>query len=199
MDLNKVVVFDVGRVLVDFSFEPFEKFLVQNGAEVSNKQEFYDLTKLFKFERGELDSKAFIKLIQNLLKTEVRDTEIISQWVNIFNPINEMILYALDLKKKVRTLILSNTNSLHWEYLDDAFLIRSITEKAFTSYEVGAMKPDHKIYNALEEYAKVDPDNLYFIDDLKENVEHAIDRGWRGHVHQDVRETKELVGRFLEE
>lgn len=195
--MNKVIVFDVGRVLVDFSFDPFENFLKNNGAQVTSRDDFYRATKLFEYERGELKSKDFVSSVQSLLSQEVAERDIVSEWVSIFSPVPEMITFALDIRAHAKTLILSNTNQLHWEYLDDSFSIRSVTEKAFTSYEVGAMKPHAKIYDTLQTYAAVEPAHIFFIDDLAENISAAYDRGWKGIVHVDIDTTKEAVYDFL--
>ncbi|MGD9127006.1 MAG: HAD-IA family hydrolase, partial [Planctomycetia bacterium] len=70
--------------------------------------------------------------------------------------------------------ILSNTCDCHWEYcrrkftwIDDHFDVH------ITSHQVGAMKPDPKIYRAAADQSGHPPEKILFIDDLLANVEGA--------------------------
>lgn len=77
--------------------------------------------------------------------------------------------------------ILSNTSSPHWEFLNAGqyWIMRELFEVAALSFEVKSMKPDSAIYEAAAELAKVKPSDLFFTDDLMENVEAAREAGWQ--------------------
>ena len=197
MRLDRAVVFDVGRVLVDFSFNSFQAFLLERGAAISTKPEFYEKTNLYDFERGEISGDDFLTATRNLLTIETSKDEIKTAWVNIFSPINEMLEFCKEISKKSKTYILSNTNILHWEYLNDTYDLNSLTLHPITSFEEREMKPDQKIYESLEKKALLEPKNIFFIDDLKENIQAAKDRGWNGIVHKKTSETKDQVLQFL--
>jgi len=47
---------------------------------------------------------------------------------------------------------------------------------------VGAKKPKRRIYEAIFERMDVRPDEVFYIDDVKEYVETAKSMGIRGHV-----------------
>lgn len=51
------VVFDVGRVLVDFNHQSLLDFLEQHGAEVRTPREFVERTDLFRYECGRLSTE----------------------------------------------------------------------------------------------------------------------------------------------
>ena len=57
--------------------------------------------------------------------------------------------------------------------------MRELFEVAALSYKIKSMKPDAKIYEAAAELAKVKPSELFFTDDLLENVEAAREAGWQ--------------------
>lgn len=197
MITDRAVVFDVGRVLIDFSFDPFKEFIKTRGASIGTKEEFFDKTNIYAFEKGEVDSISFIETVKSLLQVETKTEEIIHSWKNIFCPLLDMIELCNSLKGKVKTCILSNTNALHWEHLDQHYKVNSLTDKHFTSFDLGTMKPDPKIYEPVEDYLGVPINNILFIDDLPENIAAAEERGWKGVVHKDYLETKKIVLDFL--
>jgi len=67
--------------------------------------------------------------------------------------------------------LLSNTTDSHWNYIRKRFgLLSAAFEHAVLSFEVGALKPDQKIYEAAIARAGVAPAEIFFTDDLAENV-----------------------------
>lgn len=77
--------------------------------------------------------------------------------------------------------ILSNTSLPHWEFLNSGqyWILREAFEVAALSFEVKAMKPAAKIYEAAAELVKMDPADLFFTDDLQPNVDGAVEAGWQ--------------------
>jgi len=77
--------------------------------------------------------------------------------------------------------ILSNTSLPHWEFLNAGqyWILRELFEVATLSFEVKSMKPDPEIYAAAAELVKMKPSELFFTDDLAENVEAARAAGWQ--------------------
>ena len=80
----------------------------------------------------------------------------------------------------VRLGILSNTSPCHWEFLSTrgygilphAFAVRAL------SYEVGALKPEPKMYHAAAELAGVAPNEIFFCDDTLGHVAAAREAGF---------------------
>ncbi len=197
MTQEKVLIFDVGRVLVNFSFDPFEKFLIKNGAAISTRDEFYEATSLFKYESGEITSEEFVQSVKTLLTSEVDSATIIKEWQNIFNPIHEMIEFCKICGETTNTFILSNTNELHWEHLDREYKVNSLTKNAYTSHKLGVMKPHKEIYRLVENSIGIDSPDILFIDDLVENIEAAKSIGWNTILHKNFLETKKIVTDFI--
>ena len=187
---RKIVIFDVGRVLVDFSHELFRDYLIKNGVSISSQEDFYQVTRLLDYEKGKISSKEFIQLVKSNIKRNVSETDIIEAWTNIFTPINEMLEFCKFIGTKCSTYILSNSNELHWNYLNENYDINSLTQKAFTSFEIGAMKPSNYAYEFVENTLECLPQDILFIDDMPENIEIAKSRGWKGIVHEDISITK---------
>jgi HAD superfamily hydrolase (TIGR01509 family) len=57
------------------------------------------------------------------------------------------------------------------------------------SYELGVMKPDPKIYEAVESATGRAGEEIVYIDDRAENVEGGLARGWRVILHETPEKT----------
>lgn len=79
-----------------------------------------------------------------------------------------------------RVGVLSNTNEMHWNFvtsgrftmIPDDFCVTAL------SYEIGAIKPDPKIFAAAAELAGVAPEEIFFTDDMPGHVEAARAAGF---------------------
>jgi putative hydrolase of the HAD superfamily len=75
--------------------------------------------------------------------------------------------------------LLSNISTTHWQFLTDGHL--AILPRPFRhcvlSFEVGAAKPDQKIFRRAIELAGVPAGRIFYVDDLAEHVEGAKTTG----------------------
>ena len=71
--------------------------------------------------------------------------------------------------------ILSNTSPSHWSVLTDGRYgtLPGSFEKLVLSYEVGALKPDEKIYRRAIELAGLPPEKIFFTDDMQGHIDAA--------------------------
>jgi putative hydrolase of the HAD superfamily len=74
-------------------------------------------------------------------------------------------------------LALSNTNPIHFALLKEAYPLLRHFHGYVLSYEVGAAKPEAKIYRAAIARAQCNPEECFFTDDLAVNVEAARELG----------------------
>ena len=82
--------------------------------------------------------------------------------------------------------ILSNTNPLHWSYLETAFprIWDFFPRHKLASFQVKALKPFPEIYQIALEEAKTElpdllPNEVLLIDDLEDNVKAAQEFGFQ--------------------
>jgi hypothetical protein len=64
------------------------------------------------------------------------------------------------------------------------------------SYEVGVMKPEAKIYEALEKLAGRRGAEILYLDDRPENVAAGAARGWRTILHETPEKTRAALEQF---
>ncbi|HIE64775.1 MAG: HAD family phosphatase [Nitrospira sp.] len=191
------IVFDVGRVLVDFSYQDLFAFLRDNGAEVKGIKDFVEKTDLLSYEYGHLSGESFIDNINDLLKSPLDRDRLTEKWVYIFKPICKMQALALALRNRFGVYLLSNTSALHWDYLLTECRLDKISDGALASFEVGAVKPEEKIFREAEKRFNLRPETTLFIDDLETNIAGAIACGWHGIHHMGVENTWKELTKFI--
>ena len=181
----RAVVFDVGRVLVNFDFTPFVNFLIARGAQISSTRDFFDKTDLLRFECGQIPAKKFLDNVEKLIGHRAPRSLILHTWQNVFNGVPEMLDLISAVKERREVYLLSNTNELHWSFLTETFALHDRVHGMCTSFGARAMKPNKQIYETCQKMFKLEPEKTLFIDDLLENVEAARSCGWHGLHHID--------------
>lgn len=90
-----------------------------------------------------------------------------------YSPVNQKMVDLIDkLRTKFKIYALSNTNLIHKEVNEKRGLFKHF-DKSFLSCEIGIRKPNKEIYQIILDQIKVDPKELVFIDDNKENIKTA--------------------------
>jgi len=78
---------------------------------------------------------------------------------------------------------LSNTNDNHWRAMSDPRHANGLPfdqlDYRFASHLVKARKPDPEIYAHVEQATGLPPGAILFFDDLGDNIEAAMARGWQ--------------------
>ena len=190
------VVFDVGRVLVDFRYDAFARILRERGAELSGPEDFLARVDLFGYERGAIGSDDFLAQLNGLMRDPLPREDLVAAWQDLFTPIPEMLELAGKLKAHCGVYLLSNTSELHWQHLKQVYGLEGVCHDLLASYEVGLMKPAGDIYAAAGERFGLEPATTVFVDDREENVSGAIACGWHGVWHRDIPTTKAQLRRL---
>jgi HAD superfamily hydrolase (TIGR01509 family) len=65
------------------------------------------------------------------------------------------------------------------------------------SYEVRSMKPDSRIYEAVERVSGFSRSDLLYLDDRPENIAAGESRGWQAWIHVDPVATVSHVSNLM--
>lgn len=198
--MNQVVVFDLGKVLVDFDYSiAAKKIASRSSRQVENLSELLSgSTLLMRFESGQIGKDQFFTEVQKATGFAGGMGEFSDYFADIFIPIDPMIDLQADLRrKKIPTYIFSNTNEIAATHIRRNFPFFSGFDGYILSYEVGAMKPVGKIYDALEQMSGRRGPDIFYIDDRPENIESAARRGWQNVLHESVEKTSAALNKFI--
>ena len=186
----KNIVFDLGGVLVDLDFKAAINGLQQAGfANVKEQLQSFDREGIFqKFELGEMTAEEFRTAIRENSTVTLTDEEIDALWNAMLLEIpREKLELILDLRGKYMVYLLSNTNSIHWDYVCKnafnyrGFRVNDYFEETFLSYEMHLAKPDKAIYEKVLQDANLLAEETLFIDDSEANCKAAQEVGIHAH------------------
>ncbi|MEW6160470.1 MAG: HAD-IA family hydrolase, partial [Verrucomicrobiota bacterium] len=105
---------------------------------------------------------------------------------DIFTPVNRMIELNAALRSRgVPTYIFSNTNPLAVGHIRRRYPFFRDFHGHVLSCDHGAMKPDARLYEVVENVTGRKGAELLYIDDRAENVEAGRARGWRSILHRN--------------
>ena len=207
----KAVIFDFGGVIIeldmaqcfenlralgiDFSAIPMLTLRDEDGESVT-------MSLMRMYNVGKISTDEFV---DTLLKHSTKGTtrqQVVDAWNSCLLTI---LQYKLDFVDELRaegyaTFVLSNTNDLHWRYIEQNYGEKSVSthfNRCFLSHEMGWMKPDSEIYKAMLRQIPYRAEECVFIDDSKKNCEVAETMGIRSCCVTVCTDYCEEVRRFL--
>jgi FMN phosphatase YigB (HAD superfamily) len=178
----EVVVFDLGKVLVDFDYSRAAKSLAaKSTASAEEIKALIDHSPLlFRYETGLMSKQEFFDAIAKATGFRGSLEEFGRSFGDIFDAMPEMIELHATLKKKgLSTYIFSNTNELAVAHIRKTFPFFGNFDDYILSYEHGAMKPTAKLYEVVERKTGREREKIIYIDDRAENIAAGAERGWQ--------------------
>ncbi|MCW1883493.1 HAD family phosphatase [Luteolibacter flavescens] len=172
--------FDIGKVILDFHFEPSLAKLLPPGTENGPERLSVLLEKKDDFEGGRISLAEYVPWAIERLGSAVSDEDFVHAWRNIFTPNLAMWRVIESLAAGGHRLILfSNTNGIHCPWIFENYEIFRHFPEAVLSYEAGSIKPEPEIYHhAIATYG-LKPQETRYIDDLPANIETGRTLGFR--------------------
>lgn len=182
------LVFDLGGVIVDLDWDRCVNNFREIGVSEMDSLISTTLQKGFilEYERGEISSDDFRAEVRKYTTDRVSDKEINHAWTSLLvHAPEEKLQLLLDLKKKYRIFMLSNTNELSFNFCKDSFFsknghqIEDYFDKCYLSYEMGMNKPDADIFEALLNDAGLKAEECLFLDDGIHNIKTASELNFK--------------------
>ena len=177
------IIFDLGGVILDLDQGKTLRAFSRKGLDL---EDVNDTSPLFNdFETGKISAADFRQGIKSLFKGNITDTEIDEAWnAMLLDTYEERFSIIEGLQKQFRIYLLSNTNSIHIDfvrnYLSQTFGLErwdNLFVKQYLSYEIGLRKPNEDIYefvlNDIDKHAQ----ECLFIDDSFANIKGAASIG----------------------
>jgi putative hydrolase of the HAD superfamily len=178
--VHKALIFDVGKVLIPFDFkrgyQALENLCGLTVPEIRQRIAASGL--VMPFEKGLIETSEFVEQLSSTLGLNSDHDGFCHAWSCIFH--DQLIpdaTFAV-LAQRYRLLLLSNTNSLHFEMIRKNYssLLEHFHDRIL-SFEVHAAKPEPEIFRAAIHRAGCRAEECFFTDDLAENVEAARREG----------------------
>jgi glucose-1-phosphatase len=198
----KLVLFDVGGVLIDLQTEQARRSLeseygmttaaYEGLARCTYEKEPFSITE--EATIGAAGSDEYIDAFRAACGRIVPASVIKQNRESIIGherpPMIELVTV---LSKRVRVAAFTNTIEMHWKKLQnrDRFSFPAIVEQTLASHLIGVAKPTKAAYQEVTRRLEIEPAEVLFIDDSGINVSAAIECGMRGIVYNSYRDLVE--------
>ena len=172
---HKALIFDLGRVLIDFDFARGYQALSAHSPyppqEMRRRLAGSGLVE--RYETGLMESCDFVSQLSTVFDVHVEYGHFCEAWSSIFTEPLIPEDYIARLARRYPLLLLSNTNEIHFRMLHERLSVLRHFRHYVLSYEVKSMKPAPEIYRAAIASAGCLPEECFFTDDIPANVEGA--------------------------
>ncbi|WP_080903683.1 HAD family phosphatase [Parabacteroides sp. Marseille-P3160] len=176
----KNIIFDLGGVIIDLEREQSVKRFIEIGvSDAETLLDPYEQKGIFlELENGSLTFPQFCDKLRAHTGKNISEEAISHAWKGFIMDVPAYKLeYLLELRKKYKLYLLSNTNPviMDWartpQFTPAGRPITDYFDKIYASYEIGITKPDPAIFEYMIRDAGLDPSESLFVDDGKRNVE----------------------------
>ena len=186
----KNLIFDLGGVILDLSVETtLQSFADISGMKKQRVKELFISSKGFlDYEKGEIEDDEFRSFVRELYSVQADDDALDASWNAMLLGIPQQKLdLLLSLKEKFNVYLLSNTNNIHLNYINDKIMTPVFGEasldryfhKAYYSHRMKKRKPDANIYEQVLDENNLKPHETLFLDDNADNIAGANALGIR--------------------
>jgi putative hydrolase of the HAD superfamily len=199
MNNSPAIIFDLGKVLVDFDYSiAAKKIAARSRSAPADLHAFLGSSPLLvQYESGLLTRRTFFEAVRDAIGFESDLVEFGGYFADIFTEMPGTIALQAELRRRgFKTYIFSNTNDLAIEHVRRNFSFFQNFDGYIFSYEVGNLKPQPEIYMAMEALTGKRGADLIYIDDREENIETGLARGWRAILHESPEKTRRALTAF---
>jgi len=192
----KAVVFDLGKVLVDFDYLIAARRIAAR-SRMSPEQLMRFLGRspgLLDYEKGRLTRQQFFDEIRAATGFAGDLAEFAVAFADIFVEIEPMVeLHAALRQRGFATFVFSNTNDLAFDHIRRTFPFFSNFDAYILSYEHGVLKPDAALYEVLERQSGRRGAEILYLDDRAENTAAGAARGWQVILHESPEKSRAAI------
>jgi glucose-1-phosphatase len=177
----KNIIFDLGGVILDLEVPRTVKgFADLSGLTAEEVLHRFRTSDGFeKYERGEYTDHEFREFVKDLYDLDVDDALIDECWNAMLLDVPVARLQLLQsLRQKYQTFLLSNTNTIHLNHINNVILPQSHNipsldayfHKSYYSHFIGKRKPEARIFAQVLEENNLNAEDTLFLDDNMDNI-----------------------------
>ena len=202
------VVFDLGGVLIDLNIAQcvgnFKRLMgednVRNILGIDDEGEGVVAVSaatrqlMHDYEYGNISTDEFLHSVCSYCHPGTTINDVRDAWLSMLGELPQTKLdYIASLRKAgYKTVLLSNSNELHWDPIFEQFHLDRYFDHIFASHHLHMAKPNREIFDYVEREAQIDSAHTVYVDDLDKNRA-AGERfpGWQ--TCASVNELKEIL------
>jgi putative hydrolase of the HAD superfamily len=173
----KNIIFDFGDIFINLDKPATYRELAKLGVTKITEEM---ISVYYQYEKGLMTTANFINFYHD--KFGIEKADLVNAWNAILLdfPKNRLdFLKEVSASKKYKLFLLSNTNDLHIEWVQNSLgevfynEFKNCFEQFYLSHEINFRKPDAGIYEFVLNENNLIANETLFVDDLKENTDAA--------------------------
>jgi FMN phosphatase YigB (HAD superfamily) len=192
----KAVVFDLGKVLVDFDYRIAARRIAAR-SRMSPEQLAAALVRspvFLEYERGRVTRRELFNEVCRATGFSGSLEEFGVFFGDIFSEIKPMVELHSELRgRRFATYVFSNTNDLAVEHLRRAFPFFANFDGYIFSFEHHMLKPEPGLYEVLERQSGRRAGEILYLDDRPENTQAGAARGWEVILHESPEKSRNAI------
>jgi len=174
----EVVLFDLGGVLADFGgLGPLRQM---SGIESDDElwRRWLTSEPVRRFESGVGTDEEFASALVEEWRLPISADELLQMFPGwLVGAYDGAVELVRETAARARVACFSNSNRLHWEAGVERWPLLREFERAFVSFEIGAVKPDPEAFEAVVRELDAPAGQVLFLDDNQLNVDAALTVG----------------------
>ncbi|MBD3414318.1 MAG: HAD-IA family hydrolase [Candidatus Aminicenantes bacterium] len=176
----RTVISDMGNVILPFDVTAFLERISEYSS--MNKEDVMKIPVLHdglinSFCKGLISPQEYYHNMKKIFKADIDFKKFKRIYCDIFS-LNSSVLHTLSkLKGEKKLILLSNTDTLHFNFIKKRYPEIFIFDDYVLSYQTGSVKPEHHIFEQALKLAGDKPESAVFIDDMEENIQAAEELG----------------------
>ena len=134
------------------------------------------------YEYGNISTETFLTTLQEYCYPGTTIDQIREAWLSMLDTLpQERLDYIASLRRKgYRTVLLSNSNELHWNPIWEQYRLGEYFDAVFASHHLHMAKPNREIFDHVVREAQVDCAHTVYVDDLEKNRKAGeLYAGWK--------------------
>lgn len=198
--IPEVVVFDLGKVLLDFDYDiAIRRFSERSDAGIDKVHQLINSSVQYDYESGRITTDEFFAYVKDGAGFQGDRSEFIDFFSDIFSPMEIMLKFFKRVKAAgIPTCVFSNTNEIAIQYISKQYPFYGYFDFYVLSFQEKGMKPDEPIYRVVEKKTMKSGESILYIDDRLENIETGNQLGWQTILQDDevcsVAKAEKLLG-----
>ena len=200
MQTPEVVVFDLGKVLLDFDYDiAIRRFAERSDVGIDKVRELINSSVQYDYESGKITTDEFFSYVRNGAGFQGGRSEFVDFFSDIFSPMEMMLNFFKRVKKAgLPICVFSNTNEIAIQYISKQYSFYDDFDFYVLSFQEKGMKPYEPIYRVVEKKTMKSGEAILYIDDRLENIETGNRLGWQTVLQNDevcsIAKAEKLLG-----
>lgn len=207
------IVFDLGGVLIDLNVPRcvanFKRLMgednVRNILGIDDEGEGVVAVSaatrqlMHDYEYGNISTDEFLSTVCEYCYAGTTIDDVREAWMSMLDELPQWKLdYIAALRKAgYKTVLLSNSNSLHWDPIFEQFQLGKYFDHIFASHHLHMAKPNREIFDYVQQHAVIDSQHTIYVDDLDKNRAAGEKyAGWKTCASVDELKMMEILSHF---